>query len=231
MPANSSETIIFSGFFNRFFEGDQDETVKSFIECSLMFSNVLSFSHDLKSVEKKIVDVANSILSSYGVTMRPDGNIVGNPSNTFIDLDILEQVAAEINRINYDEFLLPSRYEWHRVSVGPDGNEPTVLKTVARNSDGSTEATIWFSTCFDDGVSSSFAVWPVGDRVYSTANVWDWPMVERFVPRSEWPLGTGDREAGMIVGEGETRPDVAVGAAVTGLMCYMIDPWVFMYTK
>lgn len=72
----------------------------------------------------------------------------------------------------------------------------------------------------DDNLNTrpSFSVWPRGERVYTTEDVWDWPVVEKYVPRSQWPEGTGDRGAGEVMAQNRNA-DPAVLAAVNDVVC------------
>lgn len=60
-----------------------------------------------------------------------------------------------------------------------------------------------------DEINPSFSV-KIGDDWYDTMNTLDWPTVERFIPRSEWPL---PMYAGMR-GPKVRTPDEAVVDAI-----------------
>lgn len=81
-------------------------------------------------------------------------------------------------------------------------------------------ATIWFHVYMDDdlNVRPSFSVWPRGERVYTTDDVWDWPVVEKYVPRAQWPEGTGDRGAGEVMTQSHNA-NPAVLAAINDIIC------------
>lgn len=70
----------------------------------------------------------------------------------------------------------------------------------------------------DLNVRPSFSVWPRGERVYTTDDVWDWSVVEKYVPRAQWPKGTGDRGSGEVMTQSRNA-DPAVLAAVNDVVC------------
>lgn len=62
----------------------------------------------------------------------------------------------------------------------------------------------------DGDVEAVFVVHTPSRDVYSTESAQDWPMVEVYIPRAEWPeaMFAGKRHAGP------RRPDSAIASAV-----------------
>lgn len=70
---------------------------------------------------------------------------------------------------------------------------------------------------YDAGeINPSFSV-KIGEEWYDTMNTVDWPTVEKYIPRSEWPLPMYAGARGPKI----RTPDEAVADAVTAYKAYL----------
>lgn len=182
---------------------------------------VLEF--DTEAIKNKILDGVNEILEPYDMTLYPNGEIVGPVLGEGEERPDLEALFEDTDIIDFDldEFKIKPHHQWSLIAEDLQKDAIT-LKTSVPVDPYSEEitATIWFHVYMDDdlNVRPSFSVWPRGERVYTTEDVWDWSVVEKYVPRSQWPEGTGDRGAGEVMSQSRNA-DPAVLAAVNDVVC------------
>ena len=80
------------------------------------------------------------------------------------------------------------------------------------STDDETITALFGAEIFDGEVKAEFVI-QIGRESYSTNNTRDWPMVETFIPRSEWP-------AEMFAGQHGPKvrtPDAAVQKVIDEL--------------
>lgn len=179
--------------------------------------------YDTEAIENKILDGVNEILETYDMTLYPNGEVVGPVLSKYDDYPDLKALFEDTDIIDFDldEFEIKPRHQWSL--IGEDLQKDAItLKTSVPVDPYSDQiaATIWFHMYMDDEleVRPSFSVWPRGERVYTTEDVWDWPVVEKYVPRFQWPEGTGDRSAGEVMTQSHNA-DPAILAAINDVIC------------
>ena len=215
----TTTTIIESNFFNNIL-GASCLSLGEYVFDTLG-DYVLGY--DTEAIENKVLDGINEILEPYDMTLYPNGEVVGPVLNDDEKRHDLKALFEDTDIIDFDldEFEIKPRHQWSL--IGEDFQDDAItLKTSVPVDPYSDEiaATIWFHVYMDDdlNVRPSFSVWPRSERVYTTDNVWDWSVVEKYVPRSQWPEGTGDRDASEVVLQNH-NPDPAVLAAVNDVVC------------
>lgn len=71
---------------------------------------------------------------------------------------------------------------------------------------------------FDGEIKAEFVI-EIGSDSYSTNNTNDWPMIERFIPRSEWPEEIFADQHGPKV----RTPDAAVQKVIDELKKWIVE--------
>ena len=71
---------------------------------------------------------------------------------------------------------------------------------------------------FDGEIKAEFVI-EIGSDSYSTNNTNDWPMIERFIPRSEWPEEIFVGQHGPKV----RTPDAAVQKVIDELKKWIVE--------
>lgn len=71
---------------------------------------------------------------------------------------------------------------------------------------------------FDGEIKAEFVI-EIGSDSYSTNNTNDWPMIERFIPRSEWPEEIFAGQHGPKV----RTPDAAVQKVIDELKKWIVE--------
>ena len=179
--------------------------------------------YDTGAIENKILDGVNEILEPYDMTLYPNGEVVGPVLSDSEERPDLKALFEDTDIIDFDldEFEIKPHHQWSLIAEDLQKDAVT-LKTSVSVDPYSDEiaATIWFHVYMDDDleVRPSFSVWPRGERVYTTDDVWDWPVIEKYAPRSQWPEGTGDRSAGEVASRNDGA-DPAVLAAINDVVC------------
>ena len=77
-----------------------------------------------------------------------------------------------------------SNFNWEKAPyIYEDCNLIADLST----EDEETITALFGAEIFDGEIKAEFVI-QIGRDSYSTNNTADWPMVEKFIPRSEWPV-------------------------------------------
>lgn len=78
--------------------------------------------------------------------------------------------------------------------------------------EGETITALFGAEIFDGEINAEFVI-HIGCKAYSTNTTADWPMVEKFIPRSEWPVEMFAGQHGPTV----RTPDAAVQKVIDEL--------------
>lgn len=78
--------------------------------------------------------------------------------------------------------------------------------------EGETITALFGAEIFDGEINAEFVI-HIGCKAYSTNTTTDWPMVEKFIPRSEWPVEMFAGQHGPKV----RTPDAAVQKVIDEL--------------